>query len=280
MLIFVNDTASLTPILSGIKRVIDRVRIGVFQRCTFFTREKGVPGKTIVLGEKDMRRTILFVGPLLIASSALSTLYAQSQPTGSPAGPSQSIPVDIVKENQQVPGNNPELTADYPMDRAGVFIQGIQWAVVTNQMPTKVKSAHGIAASLSYGMVPVKIVAEYDGVHASTQIEAGRPILCVCHFSSIPGAPVIVRLHLKKGARELDGGRMVVYPIVGNTKMADANKSDIISADVSRPDAQVWLVRPQSPLEPGEYALMLGTQNMAVFPFTIVAPPVHPSSAN
>jgi len=247
---------------------------------TPFTRESSIFGTAIVLGEKDMRRTVLLAGLLLTASSAMSNVYAQNQPAGSPVGPNQSIPVGSAKENQQGAGSSPELTADYPTDRAGVLIQGATWTVVTNQMPTKLKSAHGIAASLSYGMVPVKIVAEYDGEDASTRIEADRPILCLCHISSIPGAPVIVRLHPKKGARELDGGRMIAYPLVGNTKMADANKSDLISADISRPDPQVWLIRPQSSLEPGQYALMLGTQNVSIYPFTIMAPSVHPSSSN
>jgi hypothetical protein len=86
---------------------------------------------------------------------------------------------------------------------------------------------------------------------------------------SLPGQPVIVRLHAKKGARELDGGRMTVYPVVGGSKMADANKSDLIPVDVQQQDSQIWLIRPQSTLPPGEYALMLGTQNLSIFPFTV-----------
>jgi hypothetical protein len=59
--------------------------------------------------------------------------------------------------------------------------------------------------------------------------------------------------------------------------MADANKSDLIPVEVSQPDSQIWLVRSQIPLEPGEYALMLGTQNLSIFPFTVVLPAAHPS---
>src|SRR5579859_7765326 len=172
-------------------------------------------------------------------------------------------------QTQAIPAGNSELTADYPTDRAGVLIENGQWVAVTNQNPSKTKVGHGIAASLTYGAVPAKIVAEYEGEHASTQVENAQPILCLCHFSSIPGNPVLVRLHAKKGSRELDGGRMTVYPIVGNSKMADANKSDLIPVDVSQPDPQVWLIRPQAALQPGEYALMLGTQNMSIFPFTV-----------
>jgi hypothetical protein len=38
------------------------------------------------------------------------------------------------------------------------------------------------------------------------------------------------------------------------------------------------VIRPQSPLDPGEYALMLGTQNISIFPFTVL-PPSPPSPA-
>jgi hypothetical protein len=228
-----------------------------------------------------MRRTFLVLSILLFAATILSAAHAQNQPTNdSAAVPNQSPPVDVAKEKLPVPGSTSDLTADYPLDRAGVFIQGAQWTEVTSQMPSKTKNAHGLAASLSYGIVPVKIVAEYEGEHASAQVEAGRPIICLCHFNSIPGAPVLVRLHPKKEVRELDGGRMIVYPVVGGSKMVDANKTDLISADVSHPDPQVWLIRPQPPLEPGEYALMLGTQNISIFPFTVVALTVHPTSAN
>ncbi len=196
-----------------------------------------------------MRRVLLVFGFLLMTSSVLPCIHAQ---------------------NQQAPGNGPALTADYPTSQAGVFIQNTQWAAVANQFPTKTKVGHGIAASLSYGVVPAKVVSEYAGEHAPTQIETVQPIICMCHFISLPGDPVLVRLHPKKGMRELDGGKMIVYPVVGGSKMADANKSDLIPVDVSHPEPQVWLIRPQAPLQPGEYALMLGTQNLSIFPFEIV----------
>jgi hypothetical protein len=195
-----------------------------------------------------------------------------------------ALSIDVLStvhaQNPPGPGSAAGFAAEYPTDRAGVLIHGTQWSVLANQFPTKTKAAHGIAASLSYGIVPVKIKAEYAGEHAPTQVASAQPVLCICHVLSLPGDPVLVRLHPKKGSRELDGGRMTVYPIVGGSKMADANKSDLIPVDVSKPEAQVWLVRPQVSLEPGEYALMLGTQNLSLFPFTVVAPAVHSDGAN
>ncbi len=166
------------------------------------------------------------------------------------------------------------LTADYPRQQAGVMIQSqsADWSPLAGAVPSKTRAKHGIAASLSYGAVPATIVAEYEGLHAQTEIAPGQPVICLCHLVSLPGDPVLVRLHPKKASRELDGGRMIVYPVVGGSKMADANKSDLVPVDVSQPESMVWLVRPQQPLEPGEYALMLGTQNMNIFPFTVKAP--------
>jgi hypothetical protein len=206
------------------------------------------------------RRPATFSAFIILAFILSSPVLAQSSPTP---------PADS--------GDSTFIAADYPKNRAGVLIQDAQWSDVAAQTPSRSRVAHGIAASLSYGAVPAKIVSEYPGQHSSTAVAETQPVICICHFISLPGAPVLVRLHPKKDSRELDGGRMTVYPIVGGSKMADANKSDLILADISHPEPQVWLVRPQAPLDPGEYALMLGTQNMSIFPFTVTAAPPSPN---
>ena len=158
-------------------------------------------------------------------------------------------------------------TADYPKDRAGVLIEGSDWTPIDAAMPSKTRAKGGIAQSLSYGAVRGTAVADYNGEHAAVQLKPGRVLICVCRLISIPGDPVVVKLHPQKGMRELDGGKL---PILGG-KMAEAGKSDLVPVGVSHPDSTVWLVRSQEALPEGEYALMLGTQNMAVFPFTISA---------
>ena len=197
-------------------------------------------------------RSLVLLSPLLLVL-ACPVIEAQNPVSASPA-------------------NN--FTANYPANGVGVLVQSASsWQAVASEMPVKTKAARGVAASLSYGMVRAKIVAEYAGEQAVTEVAGGQPVLCICHIVSLPGDPVIVRLHPKKDSRELDGGRMTVYPVVGNSKMADANKSDLIPVDVSRPEAMVWLVRPSVELPPGEYALMLGTQNVAIYPFSVVPAP-------
>lgn len=200
-----------------------------------------------------MQRFLVISG-LLMFSAVVLPIRAQNQSSASAA-------VAQADSNQ--------ISADYPRNRAGVLIGDKHWTEVASQTPFKTKVAHSIAAGFSYGLVPAKIVAEYQGEHSSTLTGETQPIICVCHFNSLPGSPVLVKLHAKKDARELDGGRMTVYPIVGGSKLADANKTDLVAADVSQPEPQVWLIRPQTPLDPGEYALMLGTQNIIIFPFTV-----------
>jgi hypothetical protein len=169
------------------------------------------------------------------------------------------------------------VTADYPKDRSGVFIQSSDWIAIRAAMPSKTRVKHGLAASLTYGVVAAPIIAEYDGLHAQVQVEPSRPVICICRVLSLPGTPVLVRLHAnpKKNLREFDGGRM---PVIG-AKIADATQNDLIPADVSQPEDTVWLVQPRQALPPGEYALMLGTQNVSIFPFTVAAATVTPSPA-
>jgi hypothetical protein len=171
-------------------------------------------------------------------------------------------------QTQSSPGDG-SVTADYPKDRTGVLVQAVDWLNVPSSMPRKTRAKHGIAASFSYGAVPATVVSEYEGVHASVQVAPGQPIFCICHILSLPGAPVLVRLHPKKDSRELDGGRMRVLPVVGGSKTVEANQTDLIAVDVSQPENMVWLVRPRDPLPAGEYALMLGTQNVNLFPFSV-----------
>lgn len=106
---------------------------------------------------------------LLAGMTIPGTAYAQSQ-ASKPAGA------------------QPSFTADYPQRQAGVLIQDSSWENVVNQTPTKTKVAHGFAASISYGLVPGKIVAEYEGPHAPTQVNSDQPTICICTFSPSPAS--------------------------------------------------------------------------------------------
>jgi len=164
-------------------------------------------------------------------------------------------------------------TVDYPRDRSGILIRNSDWISIPSEMPAKIHMKHGFAPALTYGIAPAGAVTDYEGLHARVQIEPGRPVICICHVISLPGNPALVRLHPKKNVRELEGGKLHI-----GAKFAEAEKSDLIAINVSQPENTVWLVQPQQELPAGEYALMAGTQNMSIFPFT-VAPPSPPSAA-
>jgi hypothetical protein len=154
---------------------------------------------------------------------------------------------------------------DYPEGDVGVLIQAAEWTAIPQEGPSRTRVERGWAASLSYGAVPANLISEYAGAHASVQIAPRRVLICLCGFDSLPGSPALVKLRPKKETRELDGGRL--QPFRG--KVSEARQSDLLSIDVSHPDDGVWLVQSIDSLPPGEYALMVGTQNMNIFPFTI-----------
>ncbi len=161
----------------------------------------------------------------------------------------------------------PRVTADYPRDRAGILIHSSEWVSLTLQAPARTRAKHGLAPTFTYGVAPAAVVSEYEGVHAAVQIEPSRPVICICRLMGLPGNPALVRLHPKKTFRELDGGK-----IHYGSKTAEAEQNDLIPINVTQPEDTVWLVQPQQDLPAGEYALMAGTQNMAIFPFTVAAP--------
>ena len=206
-----------------------------------------------------MKLLSIWSGTLVLGIILISPRFGLCQAKPDPAPAASSSPV-----------------VDYPNDRGGVLIEGSDWTPIDASMPAKTRAKGGIAQSLSYGAVRGMAVADYTGEHAAVQIKPGRVLICICRILSLPGDPILVRLHPLKGMRELDGGKL---PILG-AKMAEAVKSDLIPSDLSHPGSTVWLVRSKDALPEGEYALMLGAQNMAVFPFTISATSSDSSAPN
>lgn len=100
------------------------------------------------------------------------------------------------------------VTADYPSDRAGVLIRGSDWISIESEGPSKSHVKHSFAPAFTYGLAPAVIVSDYKGPHAQVRVQSDRPVICLCHFNGLPGDPILVKLHVKKGMRELDGGRL------------------------------------------------------------------------
>ncbi len=162
------------------------------------------------------------------------------------------------------PTTSPVVAADYPSRSVGVLILKSDWLPLASEPPLRTRFKHGFAPALTMGVAPATMVAEYAGAHAMVEAGTDRPILCVCHVISLPGRPTLVRLHPKKNVRELDAGKLHL-----GAKTAEAQAGDIIAVNMSQPENAVWLVQPQEPLQPGEYALMFGIQSFGIFPFSI-----------
>src|SRR3954453_6949614 len=97
----------------------------------------------------------VIVACAVVSLSSLVTAQTQSTASPTPSG---------------------KLSADYPGNHPGIMIQNVNWVDIPSSMPSKTKSKHGIAASLSYGAVPATVIAEYEGLHASVQLAPGQPI--------------------------------------------------------------------------------------------------------
>jgi hypothetical protein len=188
---------------------------------------------------------------LFLFSLLPSARFAPAQDKPSTASPS--------------PSNFP---VEYPNDGASVLVENSGWVDLSEKSPSNVRTKRGLLGSLTYGVIRAAVIAEYQGQHAELQIETRRPVFCVCNVPSFPGGPVLVKLHPKKDFRELDGGRL---PVSG-AKIAEAKQSDQVPTEAVQPENACWLMRPRKDVLPGEYALMLGTQNMSILPFTIANP--------
>jgi hypothetical protein len=198
------------------------------------------------------------------AASILFSLLLSAQQLPAPDKPSTV---------SHTPSNFP---AEIPTDGVAVFVQNSGWEDLSQEIPSKIRTKRGLAGSFTYEVIPAVAIAEYSGQHAELQIEARRPVVSVCNFPSFRGGPVVVRLHPKKDLRELNAGRIPVF----GAKIAEVKQSDVVPTEMAQPEGACRLLRPRKDLPAGEYALMLPSQNFAIFAFTIANPPnANPATA-
>lgn len=158
-----------------------------------------------------------------------------------------------------------------PNQPPGVYIQGTDgWHALSSATPYKSRAAHGFLSSMTDGAVAARIEAEYRGAHAAVQVHDARPTVCISHIIT-PAEPIIIRLREKKNDRELDGGKIRALPVTGQMKMTEAESSIVIPATTDKSEYGITLVLPQANLADGEYAVMFGPTNVAIFDFGVDA---------
>jgi hypothetical protein len=159
-----------------------------------------------------------------------------------------------------------------PSGKPGIYVHGATgWHLLSQASPSKMKAKHAYLSSLTYGAVGVPMVVEYPGPHAQVQVHTAQAI-CVSHILS-PNAPMIVRLNEKKKIRELDSGTVHASLTGGNGKQGQAETSSIVPTSTDNSDPGVIVLRPTTSLPAGEYAVMLGAQNLAILDFGVIAAP-------
>lgn len=88
-----------------------------------------------------------------------------------------------------------------------------------------------------------------------------------------PGAPLLVRLKEKKHTRELDSGSVRAVPLKGSSHQAKADANIMVPISTIPSEGGLILFQPKADLIPGEYAVMFGPSNLAIFDFGVA--PAH-----
>jgi len=161
--------------------------------------------------------------------------------------------------------------------RPGILHQKVRSgnAVAKPGGPPKTKVAHGLAASLSYGLAPAKSRRRnIEGDHAPHQIRerSARSSASATSwgFPARPrwNCPHATRRKTRARTRRRQDDRSTPSSAAARwlTPTRAISSSSMV---LPHPDPQgFWLVRPQSPLAPGEYALMARQpRNMNIYPF-------------
>lgn len=158
-----------------------------------------------------------------------------------------------------------------PNDQPGIYVKDATgWQKLAPIQPAKMKAKHAFLSSMSYGAVAAPMVVEYAEAHAQIQIHAMRPFVCVSHVM-FSGSPLLVRLEVKKKTRELDSGSVRAIPFANDSRQGQASANSVVPTTTSTEDGKT-ILEPQIDLSAGEYAVMFGAQNLAIFDFGANAP--------
>ncbi len=181
----------------------------------------------------------------------------------------QQASVAAVQPAQGVATTQSTEESTAPTGQPGVYIQdSTGWHLLAQNANFKGKVKHGFVSGLTYGAVSAPMVIDYAGAHATVQINATQPHICAYRIL-FASAPLLVRLQPKKQKRELDSGSLRAVPLVGASKEAKASASSIVPTTTLPSTACETLLQPQAALDPGEYAVMFGAQNLAIMDFGV-----------
>jgi hypothetical protein len=132
------------------------------------------------------------------------------------------------------------------------------------------KAKHAFLSSVTEGAVAAPMVVEYANPHAAVDAHTSRPTICVSHLMTTD-PPMLVRLDVKKKLRELDSGSVRAIPFADASQQGHAQASSVVPTTTQKPEYGIVLLSPQTNMDPGEYAVMFGAANLAIFDFGVDA---------
>lgn len=159
-----------------------------------------------------------------------------------------------------------------PSQPPGVYIKGgTEWSPLSATNPSRMKAKHAFLSSVTEGAVAAPMVVEYANPHAAVDVHTDQPTICVSHLmTSAP--PMLIRLNVKKKIRELDSGSVRAIPFGDTSRQGHAVAGSIVPTTTEKPEYGIVLLQPQTKMDAGEYAVMFGADNLAVFDFGVDAP--------
>lgn len=155
-------------------------------------------------------------------------------------------------------------------DSAEVLIHDSEWKELSQVLPNDpdLQVKNGMISGITWGAVPARLVVRFDGEHADVLVNSRRPTIRISGVS-VSMKLLLVRLHPKRGYRDLVGSRLREP----GAQIAKVDPHDRVAAVISEDGPDAWILRAKEALQPGEYAIMTGKQNLALFPFTILESP-------
>ena len=158
-----------------------------------------------------------------------------------------------------------------PSQPPGVYIEDARgWTPLSAATPSKMKAKHAFLSSVTEGAVAAPVIVEYANPHAAVAAHRARPTICVSHLTTT-APPMLVRLDVKKKTRELDSGTVRAFPFGDTSRQGHAEASSLVSSTTQKPEYGIVLLSPQTNLDSGEYAVMFGASNLAIFDFGVDA---------
>jgi len=210
-------------------------------------------------------RRLLPLWMLVLGGCALIAAGQTAPSISAPAAPAAPGVYLLASSPGSVPGPLPGSAPESaPEPESWIRLDSIQ--------PSNVKAERSTLSMLA-GATQQPTLAEYIGAQAQFRTADRQPVLCVNRVETAAD-PVLVRLKSKKdkNVRDLDIGAVRATLMVG-ASLAQAGNSDVVPMNEAPRGDGCDLLQPARALPLGEYGIIFGPDDLAVYAFGVQAEP-------